>query len=290
MRNVLTEKHLEDALTRDGYLIIDFLGQDELDEIRRGTAELGFGLDNQTKLRMSVVQGSDKNRHAIFERFSPVFQLAINRFLQNYKLIRVGIFDKLPGGKIVRVHQHPNLVNESKYRSVTIWMPLTDTTVEMGTLHVVKGSHEFSNHIRSYDDYFDAFERVSSKVMTRYSTPLTLKLGQAVIFDDRLIHWSPPNKSSRIRTAFQLISVPEEAELTIYFRANRQELSKYAISKESYKTTQFTHGKPDYLKEIEKVNQPAIIYNDREFISMMQKNNPGSLSQKKNFFERLLGL
>ena len=290
MRNIFSEKQREDSISQDGYLVVDFLNQDELEEIRRRSTELGFGMDNQIKLRMSVVQGPDENRQAIFERFLPIFQNAINRYLQNYKLIRIGIFDKLPGGKIVRVHQHPNLVDETKYRSVTIWVPLTDTTVEMGTLHVVKGSHQFSNHVRSYDDYFGAFERISSKVMARYSTAFSLRLGQAVIFDDRLIHWSPPNRSSRIRTAFQLISVPEEAELTIYYRANRQELSKYAISKESYRAIPFAQGKPDYLQEIEKLNQIPVVYKDREFISMMQERNPGCVSQKKKLFERLFNL
>jgi ectoine hydroxylase-related dioxygenase (phytanoyl-CoA dioxygenase family) len=280
---------MEDKLFHDGYVVVDFLNPDELKEMQKGIRELGFGMDNEKKLRISVIQGSVEKRNEIFEKLSPVFQRTINEFLQNYKIIRIAVFDKLPGGDGIRIHQHANLVDESKYRSLAIWIPLTETKVDMGTLHVAKGSHLFTNFIRSYDDYFTVFENVSARVMKRYSIPLSLTAGQAVIFDDRLIHWSPPNISSRIRTAIQLEMVPQEAELAIYYRANEQELLKYAIDEKTYRVTAMATEKPDNLKFIGKLNQSNVRYGNRQFVKMMQAVNPET-KFKSNFFERLFNL
>ena len=289
MRAVFTKKQREDTITHDGYLVVDFLNPDELEEVQKGTRELGFGMDHEKKLRMSVVQDSVEKRNEIFEKLSPVFQRAADKCLHNYKVVRIGIFDKLPGGGDIRIHQHPNLVDESKYRSFTIWIPLTDTTVDMGTLHVVKGSHKFVNYVRSYDDIYNAFGRVSPRLMRKYSTPLLLKAGQAVVFDDRLTHWSPPNKTSIIRTAFQLELIPQEAKLMIHYRANDKELSQYDISDEFYRATAVAHGKPDGLQEIGKINQPAVNYSNKQFIAMIHGVNPDE-RLKRNLFQRLFNL
>ncbi|OGT65434.1 MAG: hypothetical protein A2993_04135 [Gammaproteobacteria bacterium RIFCSPLOWO2_01_FULL_47_190] len=72
------------------------------------------------KLRNSVVHESAARKNEIYEKFYPVFQRAADKFLQNYNLMRIAIFDKLPGGGTIRIHQHPHIVDESKYRSLTI--------------------------------------------------------------------------------------------------------------------------------------------------------------------------
>ncbi len=287
MRTAFFEKEREDSIAHDGCVVVDFLDSGELLKVRQGIGKLGFGVENETKLRISITQDGVEKRNEIFEELSPVLQSAADKFLQNYKLIRIAIFDKLPGGDGVRIHQHANLVDESKYRSLATWLPLTETTVEMGTLYVVKGSHEFSNHVRSYDDYYRAFNGVSRSLIKRYSTPFLLKRGQAIIFDDRLIHWSPPNKSSEIRTAIQLELVPEEAELAIYYRTNEHELLKYAIDRKTYRETALTLERPENLELIGTLSQPLVSYGNKQFISMMRGIRPGSTKLKEHFFRRL---
>ena len=288
MRAAFTEKYMEDLVTNDGYVIVDFLNPDELEEIQKNTKELGFGIYNEEILRITITHDSVEEKNEIFEKFSSVLQNAANKFLQNYKLIRVAIFDKLPGGGWVRPHQHPHLVDESKYKSLAIWIPLTDTTVEMGTLHVVNGSLKiFIHKIRTHNDT-RAFEGVSRKIIKKYSTPLPLKAGQAVIFHDRLIHWSPPNKSSRIRTAFALELMPKESELIIYYRDNDQDLLKYAIDAKTFQASVFPlKRKPDNLELLGIIKQSYISYNNRQFIAMMQGACSNSTNRNRNLFQRL---
>ena len=287
MRTVFTEKQKENSFTHDGCLVVNFLNPDELEQLRSDVKELGFGIDNEEKLRISTIHESVEKKNEIFEKLYPVSQRAADNILNSYKLIRIGLFDKLPGGLETSFHYHPTIVDESKYRSLAVWVPLTATTVEMGTLHVVRGSHKFANSFRAYNDYYLTHKGVSGKLMKKYGTPLLLKAGQAVVFDDRLIHWTPPNKSSRIRTAIKLDFIPRETELTIYYRANEQELSSYTIDEKSFREAALTIKKSDNLQLTGKLYQPVVRYGNKQFISMMQDTNPDCTKQKRNFFQRL---
>ena len=290
MRAAFTEKQREEAITHDGYLVVDFINPDELEEVRQAVKELGFGVAHENKLRISTTHESVEKKIEIFEKLSPLFQRVADNILYNYKLIRIALFDKLPGGKENSFHSHPNLVDESKYRSFTTWAPLTATTVEMGTLHVIKGSHKFANHFRSYNDYFLPYKGVSRKLIGKYGTPLLLKAGQAVIFDDRLIQQIPPSKSTMIWSAIKLDFIPQEAKLTIYYRTNEKELLSYTIDEKSFREAALTIKKSDDLQLIGKLNQPNVSYSNKQIISMMKEVNPGAAKPDRNLFERLLNL
>ena len=290
MRTAFINKQIEKSIIHDGYIVVDFTKPGELEEIKNTFNNLGFRKDNEVKLRKSVVHESAARKNEIYEKFYPIFQRAINRFMVDYKLARVAIVDKHPGGGAINVHQHVNLIDELKHRSFTAWMPTVDTTVEMGTLYVVKKSHTiFAPKIQPFNDFSKFQDKLSHKILKKYSTPLLLQAGQAVIFDDRLIHWSPPNMTTERRTAFQLQLLPWETEsdLTIYYRANDEELSKYKISPKTYRETDLAHNMPDDLVLLGSIKQPRFSYNNRQFIAMMKPSDFYRTNHNRNLFQRL---
>ena len=113
------------------------------------------------------------------------------------------------------------------------------------------------------------------------------KIFHVSLFSFRQIHWSPANKSSRIRTVIQLKLIPQEANLAAHYRPNEQELLKYTISEESYRVHAPSRVKPDDLEFIGKLNQQHVIYNNKQFISKMKEINPDNAWQKRNLFQRL---
>jgi len=288
MRTTFIDPQRDSDFSNDGYCIVDLLDPATTDNVKSIVNDFGYSIEHDTKYRMSNLHESiDKNKD-LYENLSPIFQNQADQFLQNFKLIRIGILDKLPGAKSVSFHQHPNLVDESKYCSLTAWIPLVETTVEMGTLHIVKGSHKIFNHIRTPNDN-RAFEKVSQKIRERFSTPVLLKTGQAIIMNDRLIHWSTPNNSSIIRTAIRIELIPREADMSFYYRVNKRELLHFALEEKSYRGTTLFYKKPDGYKLIGKINQPTVHYRNKQFISMMEAMNPDSSSKKRNLFKKLFG-
>lgn len=295
MRAAFLDERQEETLERDGGVVVDFLSPAELQSVREGIRKLGFGVEGdgtfavpRSRLRISVTQGDAAQRNEIFEELSPVFRRAAARFLRNYSLLRIGIFDKLPGGAEITVHQHSSLVDESQYRSLATWVPLVDMTVERGTMSVIKGSHEFSRHIRSYNDFNRAFRGVSKRLLERYGTALLLEAGQAIIFDDRLVHWSPRNRSSTVRTAIQLELIPEEAELTVYFRRDDQELLKYRLDRTMYRRTPLNEDRPENLEQIGTVRQPLVTFSDEQFRSLVRDMNPVAAESIERLLPRVL--
>jgi hypothetical protein len=276
MRTTCHDQRHEDRLTRDGFAVVALLGPDELARVGWGVRNLGFGADDGTgfpvprsRMRISISQGDAQTSGRIFDALAPLLREATSRILREYALLRIGIFDKLPRGAAIEPHQHATIVDESKYRSLTMWVPLGDTTVEMGTLHVVPGSHELTHDFRPKNQVRDRFARVSRKVVARHSTAVSLRAGEAVVFDDRLIHWSPPNRSSRIRTALQLELVPEEAELVMYYQTGAHGLAKYAAERSEYRRSWLNRQDPQKLRHLATLSQPVARYDDRHFRSML---------------------
>lgn len=113
-------------------------------------------------------------------------------------------------------HQDFALVDESSAQSLYLWIPLCDMDESNGTLHVLPGSHRFSNRIRSrhvpsvFDDVLPDIREASTR--------LDVKAGELIVMVSGVIHWSPPNRSDSLRLAAHGIVTPPGVPLVFYFR------------------------------------------------------------------------
>jgi hypothetical protein len=112
-------------------------------------------------------------------------------------------------------HQDYTLVDERTAQSLYLWIPLCDTDEVNGTLHVVPGSHHFTNRIRSrhVPAYFDDVLGLVHESSTR----LDCRAGELVVMVSGVVHHSPPNRSGRMRLAAHGIVKPAGVPLVFYF-------------------------------------------------------------------------
>lgn len=273
MREACKNIKQEHALTNEGFFVLPFLTDSELNDISTRMDALGFGAKSQALsqgLTISVIEGNPHTRAALHQVLIPLFEHAVSRCFADYRIARVAVFDKKPGGRGVRVHQHTSLVDERQCRSLTVWIPLQRTTPAMGTLKVVRFSHLFTRHIRSYDDFADTFANVSADVMERVSETLCLDAGEAVVFDDQLVHWSSANTSNLTRTAIQLELVPLEEKITVHYRKNDDELEAFEIDDPTYQTCAMTDGPPLTAKTKGKRYQRRLRIDNDTFIAQVK--------------------
>jgi hypothetical protein len=92
------------------------------------------------------------------------------------------------------------LLNHQLEPHYAIWIPLVDVNLNNGTLTVVPKSHKvngafFASSIGGYHDKLMPW-------LKQFEVPLTLKAGQAVIFDNNLLHNSTANTSAFDRICF----------------------------------------------------------------------------------------
>lgn len=143
----------------------------------------------------------DKNyRETADKEIQKVGARSINQYFENIKIINGSFIVKSPGAdSVMEIHQDMTLVDESRFTGINIWCPLVDLTPENGALYVLKGSHRIFPTLRGSTIpaiYDDLDTRAAIK---HYAKPLYLKAGEAVVFDQSIIHFSPPNISDDIR-------------------------------------------------------------------------------------------
>jgi hypothetical protein len=132
----------------------------------------------------------------------------------------------------IGVHQDWTFVDETRYRSVTIWCPLVDTTPENGTLQVLPGSHVYTQNLRGFPTFpgpYDEQQPLTRELML----DLPCKAGQAVVYDHATIHASNPNQTDSPRIALVWGMVPAVAQLHHYYYTG-VEYEEYAVDIEFY--------------------------------------------------------
>lgn len=112
-------------------------------------------------------------------------------------------------------HQDYSLVDERRAQSLYLWIPLCDTDESNGTLHVVPGSHHFTNRIRSrhVPSYFDE----ALDLVHRAGVRLDCRAGELVAMVSGVIHYSPPNATGTLRLAAHGIVKPKNLPLVFYY-------------------------------------------------------------------------
>ncbi|MEH2138370.1 glycosyltransferase [Nostoc sp.] len=115
------------------------------------------------------------------------------------------VFSEMP------LHQDPSLVDERSLKSFGVWCPLIDVHEQNGCLLVVKKSHLLNSQLRPLFVFngFPYSQDILSLLQQNYLTSIPMKAGQALIYDKRLFHGSPPNSTAIERVAAVCGLVPE---------------------------------------------------------------------------------
>lgn len=139
-------------------------------------------------------------------------------FLNDAACFQGGTFlIKPPGpGTELNPHQDSSHVDESRFFSVYAWIPLHDTTVDNGCLHVIPKSHIIGNNFRSLNvpwPFMEYESRLWDKMI-----PLEMKAGDICFFEGSTFHASPQNNTSTTRVAINYFIHPSLSRFTHYYR------------------------------------------------------------------------
>jgi hypothetical protein len=179
-------------------------------------------------------------------------------------------------------------------------VPLVDVNEENGALGVIKGSHKLFDHYRSSPSP-QSKSPLTDHIFTLfpYVDVIEMKAGEVLVFDNRLIHASPPNLSDRPRIAVGIGVTQKEAQLVHYYQnpvSEPAQLDAFEITKEFFTTYNnknlsdlFDEGEsPSELNKIKSI--PRVIPElSKAAIEEMIKNLEG-VSYNKPLMEKLAKL
>lgn len=149
--------------------------------------------------------------------------------LTGFKALIYTALAKAPGNNSeLDLHQDWSLVDESKYCSISLWIPLIDSVIENGAVHVLKGSHK--KYLNPRGGSIPSISFSDKEVLKKKMIPMEMKAGEAIFFDQRLLHYSPNNKCENTRISIISSLVPEEAEVYQYYQPESGALEVYRMT------------------------------------------------------------
>ena len=99
---------------------------------------------------------------------------------------------------------------------ITVWIPLVDSTLENGCLHIIPGTHTKRALAHEKEGYtgtsYTEISRETIQKREKNIIALPMRAGSAVLFNDRLIHSSTPNNSNGVRWSVDLRYQPTDQD------------------------------------------------------------------------------
>lgn len=240
---IFASESANSALQANGYAVVSFLSYDETKQLT----------DFFYSHHPFLPEGMYASSHSPDFNFRKKMNEEIKRVCQ--RALKETFADALPLGATFMVkskgengslhpHQDWSIVDETKFHSYNIWLPLVDVSEKNGTLLILPGSHKLFNNIRGLN-IPSSFEKVEEAVW-QYMVPIQLKAGEALVYDHRLLHASGTNKTEEPRLVIVYGIIPANAEMRYYYGHNGN-IEEYACTPEFYFNENITSG-PGNLK------------------------------------------
>lgn len=211
----------EKSFRQIGYVVFDLLNKDDIENLLQFYTE-EFSIKREVyqfaeKLPyyISVFDKNDVHKKKVDEIISCFVKPGTGQMMIDYEVFYSNFMIKFPGDGQIEAHQDFNFVDETIYTAFNLWCPLVDTSSQNGGLYVIPGSHNVFTTQRG-PNIPKALTQYN-QTLKKYAQFIPLKKGQAIIFDHKLIHYSPPNQTDEVRIAIQSVLKPCESPALHYF-------------------------------------------------------------------------
>ena len=278
-RPIFKKKVLDEEYLDKGFVKTPVLSEDDvsrlLSEIAKLNPDDGFAPDRAgfSKYHCTFLDTNESYKRKTNELFKSTFNPLVNKLFHNYHVWNANLYVKPPGTGKFEMHQNWTHVGKESDTSFTIWCPLVDTSEENGTISLVEGSHKILPDIATMNVpyYFEKFEEL---LINKYLKPIPCKAGNAVIFEDGVIHYSDVNKSDKPRYALQILIGPKEVSpMYYYFNSKNPDLGfeLFELDEEFFMTSNYTtfHNRPSDQKSKGFVANNNNVITEKQFIQAL---------------------
>jgi hypothetical protein len=239
MLTVFQDAQLQQEMEQRGFVVVPFYKEAEVEELRsifghqhsgdvQGFFSSTFSLDTAYR---------EKANDAIIR----IGQRRMDELLVDYKVWCGSFLVKASDeNSALSVHQDMTLVDESRFAGFNIWCPLLDLNEENGPLMVLPGSHRIVPTLRGSTIpgiYEDTHELIFQLMETLY-----VKAGTAVIFDQSIIHASPPNRSGKLRVVTNTFFTHPDARIQTCYHDKEKGMIEVFEQEDSFMTEYINFG------------------------------------------------
>jgi hypothetical protein len=213
----------QEAFSRDGYAVVDLLDDAALADLRALCDRL-HPVPTSTWVADFFSPDPDVKR-ATNDGIAAAVAPGVARLLTGHRTVMHAFVLNWPGPDGgLPLHQHSTMVDERHHRSAVVWCALEDATEDNGSLHVVPRSHLVPEGPRG-ERSPEWFAGLEGLLAAHHLVSVPLRAGQAIVFDNALLHCSFPNRTDRPRRNAVATVVPAEARV-LYHEWNEGDVVK----------------------------------------------------------------
>ena len=219
-RNIFKNDRLQKQFEQKGFVKLPMLGPEEVEFLRDYYLNQEFDNKIEQGFHISLDNQNEELVKEVGERIKGVLAPKTEELLDDCQIFTASYVIKEPGlQNIVPPHQDWTFVDEDQFCSATVWTALVDVTEQNGALGVIPGSHTIFHHKRSSPSP-QSKSPLADHIFTLFPfvEVVEMKAGESLIFDNRLIHASPPNLSGQVRIAVGVGVTQSEAKLKHYYQ------------------------------------------------------------------------
>lgn len=233
---------------KQGFLVVPLLNKEEIAHMDKL-----FDEEHPVLPEFGFYAGSYSNdfdyKKRVSEEIKVVFKRAYDELFENYTTFGGAYLFKMPTpDSDLFIHQDWTVVDESRQVALNVWVPLCDITPENGPLMVLPGSHYPAYPVLRSPTMRYFFDNDHQLAMDQL-IPMIVPAGTAVVLNQSLIHYSPPNSSDRIRKAITSGVKTKDAQMIFHFK--EPEVEGNMIEKFEMDDDFFIHFE-DFFKDIYK--------------------------------------
>ena len=256
-RSSFRDPQLQAEFEDVGYVAFPLLGQLELEAL----SELANTVPVDTDpFYQSAVSGDTELRKRLGLAIRKICADPIGRVFDEHRVVFGSLLVKRARDPASWLGPHLDWtsVDESLFTGCNVWTSLAPTSEENGTLCFFPRSHHLVRTPRGTPLIRHEFSDMPAERIELYGQLVTLEPGEAVAWDQRVIHWSPANLSSQPRVAFAIGVVPAEAQLMHFFRTETGRVQQYAVADDFYASFEIGHPpEGELLSEFEVTTSPV---------------------------------
>lgn len=223
------DDRLQANFARDGYVVVRLMDGDRARALGAQCRDL-LPADIPAHENVTYIYTDEPDLEWIERLAGPVFEEGMMPFLSDMKRLHPSVIVKPAGERAVPPHVHPIFTLDQRLPTVFCWCALEDMSEENGMMQVLPGSHKLFPIMPMYgqEPYFlKAWSSIEEKMQS-----VCLKAGEAMLFDESLIHASFPNATDRHRIALATHCIPAATDPIALFPAGSGQYAVYETGRD----------------------------------------------------------
>lgn len=231
---------IQEAFDRDGFVKISLLNPAEVESLKQYYHSLQHAHIGDYGFHVTLDSSDPAYINGVFDKLFSTLVPKLDPILTDYKPFTASYVIKEAGlQNIVPPHQDWTFVDETSFCSATVWVPLMDVNKNNGALSVIRGSHQLFNEARcSPSPQSKSLFTDHVFAIFPYVEVIDMKAGEALIFNNKTVHASPPNISGVTRIGVGIGITQKNAPLVHHYQVpgNEKQVNVYQVDESFFRT------------------------------------------------------